>query len=123
MEGSHVRVLVVEDNPDAADTLRLLLAGHGYEVLVARTGAEGLAAALAWHPGVVLCDIGLPGLDGWVLARALRADPLTAGTRLIAISGYSSDEDRRRSHEAGFDHHLAKGCDPAVLFGLLTQRP
>ena len=82
--------------------LRLL----GYEAQVARTGPEGVQAAKEWTPDVVLCDIGLPGLDGYGVARELRLHPTTARTRLLALTGYGSDEDRRRSREAGFDLHL-----------------
>jgi two-component system CheB/CheR fusion protein len=112
--------LVVEDNPDTAESLRLLLELRGHQVEVAATGPAGVAAATAWRPDVVLCDIGLPGMDGYEVARALRHHPATAGVRLIAVTGYGKDEDRRRSREAGFDHHLTKPADPHVLLALLT---
>jgi CheY-like chemotaxis protein len=102
------RVLIVEDNADAAYSLQLLLELSGHAVTVAGTGPEGLALAREVRPEVVLCDIGLPGLSGYDVARALRADPATAGARLIALSGYSHPDDRRRSGEAGFDAHLVK---------------
>jgi CheY-like chemotaxis protein len=112
-------VLVIEDNRAAAETLQVLLECLGHEVLVAYTGGEGVRAALKWHPDVVLSDIGLPGLDGWGVARALRRDPATAGARLIAVTGYGTEADRQRSREAGFDHHLTKPCDPCYLGRLL----
>jgi signal transduction histidine kinase len=114
------RVLVVEDNKDAADSLRMLLELRGYEVAVAATGTEGVRLGREWGPQVVLCDIGLPELDGYGVARQLRADPATARTCLIAVTGYGQEEDRRRSREAGFDHHLVKPADPAVLERLLA---
>jgi two-component system CheB/CheR fusion protein len=116
-----LRILIIEDNRDAADTLQLLLESYGHEVAVAYTGIEGVKVALTWQPNVVLSDIGLPGLDGWNLARELRHNPATARVRLIAISGYNSDRDRERSSQAGFDFHLAKPCDPVFLEELIEQ--
>ena len=110
-----VRVLVVEDNEDSAESLRRLLYHSGYEVAVAYTGQEGLRAARHTNPDVVLCDIGLPDTNGFVVAAALREDPQTRGMRLIAVTAYGKDEDRRRAREAGFDLHLVKPVDPDVL--------
>ena len=90
-------MLVVEDNRDAADSLQMLLELFGYEVAVAYTGPDGVRAAAACRPDVVVCDIGLPGLDGYEVAAALRRDPATAAARLIAVTGYGADEDRRRA--------------------------
>lgn len=118
---TRLRVLVVEDNRDAADSLKLLLTLFGYEVNVAYTGPSGVATAKAWKPDIVLCDIGLPGLDGYGVARELRQDPGTAGARMIAVTGYGGDDDRRRSREAGFDAHLTKPADPAALQQLLAM--
>ncbi len=120
-EVKGLRVLVIEDNRDSADSLRMLLSLLGnHEVEVAYNGRDGVQKALAWKPDLVLSDIGLPGLDGFGVARELRRNPETARARLIAISGYTSDEDRRRSREAGFDHHLGKPADPAELRRLLS---
>jgi len=102
------RVLVVEDNPDAADTLRMVLEMGDQVVEVAHDGCEGLACARRFHPDLVLCDLGLPGMDGYAFARAIRADPALASTCLVAVSGYALPEDRRKALEAGFDRHLAK---------------
>jgi CheY-like chemotaxis protein len=114
------RILVVEDNRDAADSLCLLLALYGYDVAVAYSGLDGVQAAVQWRPDVVLCDIGLPGLDGYGVARKLRDNPATAKVRLIAVTAYGQDEDRRRSHEAGFEQHLVKPVDPDALQGVLN---
>jgi CheY-like chemotaxis protein len=116
----RLRILVVEDNRDTADSLRLLLELYGYEVTVTYSGPDGVRAAEQDQPDVVLCDIGLPGLDGHGVARQLRANPATAKARLIAVTAYGQDEDRRRSHEAGFEHHLVKPVDPDALLKVLN---
>jgi CheY-like chemotaxis protein len=110
-----LRVLVIEDHKDTAASLQLLLELRGHEVRVTHSGPEGVLAALEWRPSVVLCDIGLPGLDGYGVARELRRNPLTAQVRLVAVTGYGSEEDRRRSREAGFDLHLTKPVEPDDL--------
>jgi two-component system CheB/CheR fusion protein len=102
------RVLVVEDNLDAAETLRMVLEMGGHEVEVAHDGTRGLEAVREFRPDVVLCDIGLPGMDGYAVARAVRQDPEVASTVLVAVTGYALPEDQRRAAEAGFDRHLAK---------------
>jgi CheY-like chemotaxis protein/two-component sensor histidine kinase len=117
---NRLRVLVVEDNHDAADSLRLLLEAYGYQVSVAYSGPDGVKAAAEHRPDVVVCDIGLPGMDGYRVAAALRGNPATATTRLIALTGYGREEDRRRAWEAGFDGHLTKPADPAALEAILT---
>jgi len=114
------RVLVVEDNPDTARTLRLLLSLEGHEVRVAHTGPDGVQAAREFGPEVVLCDIGLPGLDGFGVASQLREGADTAGARLIALTGFSDDATRRRAAESGFDHFLTKPADPYLLLRLLA---
>jgi CheY-like chemotaxis protein len=114
------RILVVEDNPDAAATLRDFLVLSGHEVALAHTGSAGVETARRFHPEVVLCDLGLPGMDGFAVAKELRRDPTTRGARLIAVTGYGRDEDRRRSREAGFDLHLTKPVDPGHLARLLA---
>lgn len=109
------KVLVIEDNRDAAESLQVLLELLGHEARVAYTGPDGVRAATGWGPDVVLSDIGLPGLDGFGVAAELRAHPVTGRARLIAVTGYGSDDDRRRAIEAGFDLLLQKPVDPAVL--------
>ncbi len=102
------RVLVIEDNEDAADSLRELLELDGHIVEVAYSGREGVEKARAFHPGVVLCDIGLPEMDGYQVARTMRADPELGEIALVAVSGYAQPEDVDMAKEAGFDAHLAK---------------
>jgi CheY-like chemotaxis protein len=119
----RLRILVVEDNRDAADSLRFLLELYGCEVVVAYSGPDGVQAAERWRPDVVLCDIGLPGLDGYGVASQLRHNPSTCKARLIAVTGYGSDDDKRRCREVGFDAHLVKPVDPDVLQGVLLQEP
>ncbi|HKH49295.1 MAG TPA: ATP-binding protein, partial [Thermoanaerobaculia bacterium] len=118
----HRRILVVEDNPDAAAMMREFLELAGHEVELAATGRDGLEAARQFHPEVVLCDLGLPGMNGYEVAEQLRRDPTTAAVKLIAVTGYGREEDRRRSREAGFDLHLTKPVDPVQLRKEL-QRP
>lgn len=117
------RILVVEDNPDAAATMRDFLELSGHEVELAASGKAGVQAAREFHPEVVLCDIGLPGMSGFEVAAALRRDPATRSAKLIAVTGYGRDEDRRKSKEAGFDMHLTKPVDPAQLRDLLQEPP
>ena len=118
----RTRVVIVEDNRDAADSIRLLLGLRGYEARVAYTGPEGVRLAQEWPPEVVLCDLGLPGLDGHGVAAALRQHPATARARLIAVTSYGSDAARQRSREVGFERHLVKPVDLDVLLELLAGR-
>ncbi|MCC6558275.1 MAG: PAS domain-containing protein, partial [Polyangiaceae bacterium] len=110
--GAPRRLLVIEDNRDAADTLREVLELVGYEVAVAYGGPEGIDAARAFGPDVVFCDIGLPGMDGYDVARAMRADEALRRATLVALTGYAGPEDVARAGAAGFDAHLAK--PPAI---------
>jgi CheY-like chemotaxis protein len=122
--GKALRVLVIEDNPDAADSLRLLLEVCGHRVEVAHAGPAGVEAARGLRPDVILCDIGLPGgMDGYAVARALRGDAEQADAVLIALSGYGQEEDVRKARQAGFDRHLTKPVDPAALTRLLDTLP
>ena len=114
------RVLVIDDNVDAADSLAELLELEGYEVVVRYTGLDGLAEARAQVPDVVVCDIGLPDLDGYAVARALRAE-LPKQPLLVALSGYATPEDRQESKAAGFDAHLAKPPRWAELIAVLGR--
>jgi signal transduction histidine kinase/ActR/RegA family two-component response regulator len=123
LSGGPIRILIVEDNRDTAETLRDLLELSGCTVAVAYSGAEGVEAARQLRPEVVLCDLGLPGMDGYQVAAALRQDPDLAGARLIAISGYGQEEDQLRAREAGFDLHLTKPVEFAELRRLLEVAP
>jgi two-component system CheB/CheR fusion protein len=116
-----LRVLVVDDNADAADTLRDLLEMSGHVATVARDGAEALALARTFWPDAVLCDIGLPGLDGYAVAKTLRADPALAEVFLVALTGYALPDDLRRTAEAGFDAHLAKPPPLETIEALLRH--
>ena len=105
------RVLVVDDNIDAAQTLADLLTITGHKVRVAHDGVAAVAAAVAWCPDVVLLDIGLPGLNGFEVARRIRHEAAHPAMVLVALTGYGQASDRQRAHEAGFDHHLIKPAD------------
>lgn len=114
--------MVVEDNPDTALTMRLLLEQSGHQVEVANDGEEALHCAAQFRPGVVLCDIGLPGnLDGYGVAAALRHDPLTKSAYLVALTGYGQRDDQRRAFDAGFNYHLTKPVDYRTLQELLKE--
>ena len=115
-----LHVLIVEDNTDSADILRTLLEHHGYRVSVAYSGPAGVSAAKSERPDVVLCDIGLPGMDGYAVADALRQSPETVRARLIAVTGYGRDADKRRALESGFDLHLVKPVNTKQLLGHLV---
>jgi CheY-like chemotaxis protein len=114
-----LRVLVVDDNADAATMLSILVELQGHTTASAHSGPEALSVAAAFRPDVVLLDIGLPGFDGCHTARELRQRPGGSGLMLAALTGWSSDEDRRRTREAGFDRHLTKPVDPADIDDLL----
>jgi CheY-like chemotaxis protein len=121
-----VKVLVVDDNRDGADSLAMMLRALGHQVRVEYDGQQGAALAALWHPDIALLDIGLPGINGYELARSLRDAAATRDTVLVAVTGWGQQEDRRRSAQAGFDHHLVKPVDPLHLRVLLTavaERP
>ena len=117
------RVLVIEDNADAAETLREMLEMWGHEVAVAHDGRAGIEKARTFRPDVVLCDIGLPVMDGYEVARAIRADPELASTFLVAVTGYALPEDQRRAAEAGFIRHLGKPVSIEVMEEVLATSP
>jgi PAS domain S-box-containing protein len=115
------RVLVVEDSPDARESLRLLLEMAGHVVETSEDGPTGLAKLREFRPDVALIDLGLPGLDGYAVARLAREAPETARIRLVALTGYGQAEDRRRALAAGFDVHLTKPVEPTTLRGLIER--
>jgi PAS domain S-box-containing protein len=113
---SHtLRVLVIDDNEDVADTLADVLRVLGHEVRVANDGISGIAVARTFHPDVVICDIGLPGMDGYEVARRMRADEALSGVMLVALSGYGQPEDCKRAADAGFARHVTKPVTIDVL--------
>jgi signal transduction histidine kinase/ActR/RegA family two-component response regulator len=117
---ANLRVLVVDDNVDAAAALAMLLQASGHQVQVAHTGPTGLAAARDFRPDVLLMDIGLPGLDGWQVAKRIRQQPVFGNIVLIAVTGYGQNADRQRSQNAGFDYHLVKPVDFEKLRKILA---
>jgi CheY-like chemotaxis protein len=114
-------VLVVEDDDDTRAVLRYMLETEGATVEAARNGGEGVRAAERLHPEIILCDIGLPDIDGMEVARRLRAAPALAGVRLIALTGYGQAEDVRQALDAGFDAHVTKPINMDQLMALLAE--
>ena len=115
----HQRVLIIEDNQDAADMLATYLRFAGHEVRIAHDGPSGLRLAFEMMPTVILCDIGLPGMNGYQVAQVVRAAPALAQCVLIAVTGYGEVSSRERAREAGFTHHLTKPTDPTLLAELI----
>jgi PAS domain S-box-containing protein len=114
------RVLVIEDQRDAAKVTAVVLRSWGHEVCIAHSGAEGIRRAAQFLPHLVLSDIGLPDVDGYQVARQLRSDPRFRETRLVAVTGYGQQKDLQRSRQSGFDEHLVKPVDPADFKRLLS---
>jgi PAS domain S-box-containing protein len=119
--GAFRRILVVDDNVDAAESLALVLRTGGHELRTAYDGPAALQTAETFRPEVVLLDIGLPRMDGYEVARRFRKQSETKAVLLVALTGYGQDEDRRQAEEAGFDAHLTKPADPAILQKLLAE--
>jgi signal transduction histidine kinase len=117
------RILVVEDNLDSAEAMQMLLREMGHEVAIVNHGHEAVDVARAFAPEIILLDIGLPGMDGYALARELRSMPETGAARMVAVSGYGQQKDRARSQAAGFDMHLVKPVDPARLADVINAAP
>lgn len=117
---SQRRVLVVDDNRDAAESMAAVLQLMGSETRVAHDGIEALKVAEAFTPEVMLIDIGMPRMNGYDLARTIRSQPRGADVMLIALTGWSQDDDSRRSNEAGFDLYLTKPADLNMLDKLLA---
>ncbi|HXU73654.1 MAG TPA: response regulator [Polyangia bacterium] len=114
-----MRIVVIEDHEDTADLMHELLSDAGHEVRIALNGEDGIVAARSLPAEIVLCDVGLPDIDGYEVARRLRADGVTASARLVALTGYDGDDEARRAREAGFDRHVVKPIDPVMLESLL----
>jgi len=119
-EGRKLRVLIVEDNVDAAEMLDLLISELGHLTKVAHDGSRAITAAKEFVPDVVFMDIGLPVMNGYAVVRALRELPEFASAHFAAVTGWGQDEDRRKAREAGFDSHFTKPLSPAVLEELLA---
>ena len=117
------RILVADDNNDALESLATLLQLSGHEVYTASNGAVALESAEQHRPEVVLLDIGMPKLDGYEVARRIRAQPWGQRITLVALTGWGQDSDRKRSQEAGFDSHLVKPLDLDKLTELLAALP
>ncbi|MGH9222097.1 MAG: PAS domain S-box protein [Vicinamibacterales bacterium] len=118
---SKRRILVVDDNTDAAESLAALLSINGHETRLAHDGLQAMEAARAFRPDVVFLDIGMPALDGHETARRIRQEPWGKEMVLVALTGWGQTEDRRRSLEAGFNHHLVKPADPIVVAKLISS--
>ncbi|HEY4079433.1 MAG TPA: ATP-binding protein [Burkholderiaceae bacterium] len=116
-----LRVLVVDDNKDAADALHMLIEGHGHTARVTYSGVDALRAAEEFSPDIVLCDLGLPGMDGYEVAKRLRAKPAHEATILVAVTGWGSEGDKRKSRNAGFNHHLVKPINFDEVEAILSQ--
>jgi DNA-binding response OmpR family regulator len=115
------RILVVDDNQDSAESLTILLSLAGNETQTAFDGLEAMESAATFKPELILLDIGLPKLNGYEVARKIREQPWGKKMVLIALTGWGQEEDRCRSREAGFDHHLTKPIDLGSLKKLLTS--
>jgi signal transduction histidine kinase/ActR/RegA family two-component response regulator len=115
------RVLLIEDNPDAAESLAMLLELHGHRVRAVHDGVAALVAARASVPDVMLVDIGLPGMNGYEVARRVREDPQLEGVVLVALTGYGREEDKQQAMAAGFDYHLVKPVNPQALHALVAR--
>ena len=122
-KASPRRILIVEDSRDSRDMLRLLLEHAGHEVHEAVDGPSGVAAILSIRPDIALVDVGLPGLDGYEVARQVRAQEAAQRVRLVALTGYGLPDDQRRAREAGFDAHLVKPVDPERLARVIAAAP
>ncbi|MEO6195138.1 MAG: response regulator [Thermoanaerobaculia bacterium] len=120
-ECHRLRVLVVDDNEDSAESLAMLLELNGHDVRTAHDGPRALVVAGEHRPDFILLDIGMPGMNGFEVAARLRQQPETRDVLLIAMTGWGQEEDRRKSKEAGFDRHLVKPLNPKALDDLLAR--
>ena len=117
------RILVADDNRDAASSLTLMLQLMGHEVFTAYDGLEALELAEGCRPDALLLDIGMPRLNGFDVARRVREETWGRGIMIIAITGWGADQDRQRSHESGFDFHIVKPANPMTLQRILSEPP
>jgi CheY-like chemotaxis protein len=121
-EAVALRILIVEDNRDSADSLKALLEALGYRTQVVYDGQEAVRAAASAPPDVIIMDLGLPGLSGYEAAQQIRVQNAGAKPQIIALTGWGKESDRQRSAAAGFDHHLVKPLDLAELQRILALR-
>jgi CheY-like chemotaxis protein len=117
----RLKVLVVDDNHDVADTCSMLIELSGHQVQIAYTGKDAIAVAERFRPQVIFTDIGLPDIDGYEFAQAIRATPWGNAAALVAVTGWGTEERQRQSVAAGFSHHLTKPIDPRTIESLLTS--
>jgi CheY-like chemotaxis protein len=119
--GEKHRILVIEDNRDAADSIRMLLQHDGHDVSIAYTAQQGLERARDYRPDVIFCDIGLPVIDGYQVIENIRQDAALKDTFVVALTGYGREEDQKRAMDAGFDLHLTKPIDYETLLKALRE--
>jgi CheY-like chemotaxis protein len=115
------KILVADDDQDSAESLAMLLQMMGHEVRSALNGLEAVAVAAAFEPDLIVLDIGMPGLDGYEVCRRIRQQPWAHTVVIAALTGWTRDEDRHRSQEAGFNHYLVKPVDPQALADLVGR--
>ena len=118
---AHTRVLVADDDVDAAAALAMLLEAVGYETRTAHNGSSALELARRWHPEAIFLDVSMPLINGDEVCRRLREERWGQGVLIAAVTGLSKPEDKRRSRAAGFDHHLVKPVDPKLILNLLQS--
>lgn len=116
---SRRRIVIADDNDDSAQSFAMLLSFSGHEVRIAHDGAEALSVVREFRPDFAFLDIGMPGLTGYEVAQAVRAESWGQGIKLIAVTGWGQAEDRNRAHSAGFDRHMVKPIDPDEIDRLL----
>jgi CheY-like chemotaxis protein len=121
--GARYRILVVDDNEDSRGWLATMLEMMGNEVRTAHDGEAGIVAAAEFRPDLILMDIGMPKMNGYEAARRIRQEPWGKQPMLVALTGWGSENDRRQTQEAGFNHHLVKPVDPAEIKALLAELP
>jgi CheY-like chemotaxis protein len=116
-----IRILIVDDNVDAASTLSMLLRSDTHQIETAYSGREALKTVIAFMPDIVFLDIGMPEMDGYEVARAIRGMPEAGNPVLVALTGWGGENDRRRSQEVGFNEHLTKPADVSVIYATLDR--
>ncbi len=121
VKNKTLKVLIIDDNKDLSEIMCDLIGFLGHKTICSPDGKDGIAKAKEHHPDIIICDIGLPVMDGYEVAQQLRRDDEIKETFLIALSGYAGPEDRKRSREAGFDRHLAKPADISAIERVIAE--